>query len=132
MKVFVAGNVGIKGRVTNQEYHWCEDGEILVFSQIKGADDDISMCGIDSRTFTTHIVVKELNISIEYYRELITDSTDKAVSDLLKFCKELNVKPFNSELGLNLDEMIDELIDKASKFIDGDKVKCLGRNLSIV
>lgn len=74
MKVFVS-QVSPKGYVSELDYNWCDDGEILMFGQFQGIPNinpkDVSMCGVNTRKFTTRITVKELDISKEFLTEII-------------------------------------------------------------
>ena len=81
MKVFVAEKRE-NGYNSQTDYHWCDDNDLLMFGQFQlgnGNPSEVAMCGINSRKFTTHILVKNLNIDKEFYRELITESVEKAM-----------------------------------------------------
>lgn len=77
MNVFVADNKKI-GYLSEDNYHWCDNGDILMFGLFH-KDDDISMCGINSRKFTTNIVVKDLKISYDFFVELIRESIERSM-----------------------------------------------------
>ena len=60
MKLFVAEDRK-KSFVSDTNYNWCDKGEILLFGHFaKGGA--VSMYGIQSKAFTTNILVKELEI----------------------------------------------------------------------
>ena len=71
MKVFVADSIE-KGFVNITDYHWCDNNDLLMFGQFQlgnGNPSEVSMCGINNRKFTTHIVVRDLNIDKFFYKE---------------------------------------------------------------
>ena len=131
MKVFVADEVasGYNGKT---DYHWCDDNDLLMFGQFQlgnGNPSEVSMCGINSRHFTTHIVVRELNIDMDYYKELITDSVEASMR-----CKIDRNGDYEIEMGFshhfNINDVMTELLDKANQFSDGERVSCFGRKLT--
>jgi len=131
MKVFVA-DTREKGKVTPIDYHWCDDGDLLMFGQFQTDNvngSEVSMCGIKSRAFTTHILVKDLSITKDFYRELITESIEKAMG-----CKVDENGNYRVDIAwefvFNINDIMNELLEKASQFEDGDKVQCFGRTLS--
>ena len=133
MKVFVA-DARKKGKVTPIDYHWCDDNDLLMFGQFQLGNDnpsEVSMCGIKSRAFTTHIIVRDLKISKDFYRELITASVEKAMD-----CKVDRNGDYNIDMPwgfhFNINDIMNELLEKASKFDDEQKVRCFGRTLSKV
>ena len=131
MKVFVA-DIREKGKKTPIDYHWCDNGDLLMFGQFQtgnGNASEVSMCGIKSRAFTTHILVKDLNITRDFYRELITESIEMAMGCKIDRNGDYHV---NIAWGFhfNINDIMNELLEKASQFDDGDKVKCFGRTLS--
>ena len=133
MKVFVA-EPKEKGYISPTDYHWCDDNEILMFGQFQIYNRnkiDVSMCGIETRKFTTHIIVKDMNINKDFYKELITESVETSMKTVIgddgKYKVELN-DDFGMEFDIN--DIMNELIEKASIFDDGQKVKCACRKLS--
>ncbi len=131
MKVFVAEKRE-KGGISPTDYHWCDDNDLLMFGQFqigKGNPSEVSMCGIQSRKFTTHILVKDLKINEEFYKELITDSVEKSMG-----CSIDRDGNYEIEMGFsqhfNINDIMKELLKKASCFSDNEKVKCFGRELS--
>ena len=134
MKLFVAEK-SKQGYVTDTDYHWCINGEILMFGQFQTEDNrkgnEVSMCGITSRRFTTRILVKDLDISKEFILELISDSIEKSMC-----CKINRDGRYLIDLGegwdmkFNINDILTELLIKADKFEDGDKVVCRGRKLT--
>lgn len=131
MKVFVADNIK-KGYVSETNYMWCDAGEILTFSHFTLDNDnsiDVSMCGIKTHKFTTHIIVKDLNISHSFYKELLIDSIEESFE-----CKVNENGDYIIDLGFqfkfNINNLIEELIEKANRFENGDKLICKGRNLT--
>jgi len=133
MKVFVA-DTREKGFISSTNYHWCDDNDLLMFGQFQlgnGNPSEVAMCGINSRKFTTHIVVKDLNIDKEFYRELLTDSVEKSM-----MCKINRNGDYQIDIAwgfhFNINDIMNELLDKASVFNDGDRVKCFGRTLTLI
>ena len=133
MKVFVA-ETRKKGNNSPTDYHWCDDKDLLVFGQFQlgnGNPSEVAMHGIQSRLFTTHILVKDLKIDKDFYRELITESVEKAMG-----CNIDRNGDYEIEMGFshhfNINDIMNELLGKANQFKDGQKVKCFGRTLSAV
>lgn len=132
MKVFVSENRE-KGNISPTNYNWCDDGELLMFGQFQlgnGNPSEVSMCGIKSRKFTTHILVKDINIDKDFYRELLTESVENAME-----CKIDRNGKYEIEMGFshhfNINDIMNELLDKASKFKCGQKLRCFGRDVFI-
>lgn len=113
MKVFVADSKKT-GYVSKNNYHWCKNNELLMFSLFSNSTD-ISMCGLESRKATTHILVKDINIDKKSYEELVT----KCVEDSMN--RKIDKK--------DIDNLVNELLEKASHFEDGQSVKCIGRKV---
>ena len=133
MKVFVAG-IRKKGSNSSTDYHWCDDNDLLMFGQFQlgnGNPSEIAMCGIQSRKFTTYIIVKDLKINIEFYKELITESIEKAMNCNIDRNGDYKIK-MGFSMHFNINDIMDELLEKASHFSDGQSVKCFGRELSII
>ena len=133
MKVFVA-ETREKGNSSSTDYHWCDDNDLLMFGQFQlenGNPSEVAMCGIQSRKFTTHILVKDLKIDKDFYRELITESVEKAMG-----CSIDRNGDYKIEMGFshhfNINNIMNELLEKANYYGDGEKVKCFGRTLSAV
>ena len=131
MKVFVAEKRE-KGYSSPIDYHWCDDDDLLMFGQFQlgnGNPSEVAMCGINSRRFTTHILVKDINIDRDFYKELITESVENAMG-----CKINRDGNYDIEVGFsmhfNINDIMNELLEKASHFEDNQKVKCFGRTLS--
>ncbi len=131
MKVFVAEKRE-NGYKSPTDYHWCDDNDLLMFGQFQlgnGNPSEVAMCGINSRKFTTHILVKDLNIGKDFYKELITESVENAMG-----CKIDRNGNYDIEVGFsmhfNINDIMNELLEKASHFEDNQKVKCFGRTLS--
>ena len=130
MKVFVA-ETREKGNNSSTDYHWCDDNDLLMFGQFQlgnGNPSEVAMCGIQSRKFTTHILVKDLKIDEGFYRELITESVEKAMG-----CSIDRNGDYKIEMGFshhfNINDIMNELLEKANQFEDGEKVVCLGRGI---
>lgn len=133
MKVIVA-DTREEGNVSSTDYHWCDDGDLLMFGQFQlgnGNPSEVSMCGIKSSKFTTHILIKDLKIDEDFYRELLIESIEKSMN-----CKVDEDGNYgvgfgdNWDFNFNVNDIMKELLDKASKFEDGQKVKCFGRDLT--
>ena len=117
MKVFVA-EPGEIGKVNNTDYKWCEDKELLMFGMFQlgnGNPSEISMCGFDTRKFTTHITVKDLDLSRIVYENFYKNSVNT-----------ISKSKIDSE---SLKELVDELLEKAAVFENNEKVTCEGRTL---
>jgi len=135
MKVFVAEEME-KGKNSPTNYHWCDDNDLLMFGQFQlgnGNPSEVSMCGIQSRKFTTHILVKDLEIDKDYYREMITDSVEKAMGCNIDRNGNYEIEMgFSNHFNFNINDIMNELLNKASCFSDNEKVRCFGRELSII
>jgi hypothetical protein len=132
MKVFVAQQHE-KEYISATEYHWCDDNDILIFGQFqlgKGNPSEVSMCGINSRTFTTFITVKDLNIDREFYKELITASIENGMNTTIDRNGDYEID-IAWGFHFNINDIIDELLEKASRFNDGDRVICRGREITL-
>jgi hypothetical protein len=133
MKVFVADEREI-GYVSPTDYHWCDNNDLLMFGQFQlgnGNPSEVHMFGIYSCKGTTHILVKDLNIKKDFYKELITESVENAM------CCEIDRNGnYDVEIGFsmhfNINDIVNELLEKASAFEDGQKVKCFGRTLTAI
>lgn len=130
MKVFIAQKHK-KGFFSSEDYHWCDDGDLLMFGQFQlgnGNPSEVGMCGIASRKFTTHILVRDLKITKEFYRELLADSIESS-----KGCKIDRDGNYSIDIAwgfhFNINDIMNELLEKANKFRDGQKVRCFGRTL---
>jgi len=136
MKLFISEK-SEQGYVSEVDCHWCNDYEILRFGLFQTEDNrkgtEVSMCGVQSSKFTTHILVKDLDISKEFLSELIIDSFEKSMK-----CVVNNDGSFKVNLGegwemdFNINDILSELISKAEVFDDGDKVICRGRILNLI
>lgn len=133
MKVFVAEERE-QSYISSTDYHWSHNNELLMFGQFQlgnGNPSEVSMCGIGSRKLTTHIIIKDLNISKEYYKELITGSVELAMD-----CIVDNEGNYEIDMGgvhkFNINIIICDLLKQASKFYDGEKVKCFGLELTSI
>ena len=130
MKVFVAQDLE-KGYVSTDNYHWCDSNDLLMFGQFQlgnGNPREVSMCGIKSRCVTTYIIVKDLNIDREFYKEMIIESVEGGLECTVDKDGDYDV---NIAWGFhfNINDIVDELLEKASAFEDGQKLKCRGRDL---
>lgn len=129
MKVFVADDIE-QGFVNNKDYHWCDSGELLMFGQFQRENNtkDNSMCGTKTRKFTTHIVVKDLNIDKNFYTEIISKSVEEAMQCKIDKLGDYRVK-VGFEIKFNINDIVDELLEKASEFENEQKVFCVGRKI---
>lgn len=136
MKLFVAEKRK-QGYVSETDYHWCNNDDILIFGQFQTEENlkgnEVSMCGIQSRKFTTHILVKDLDIPKDFLLELITESVEKSmncvVNDDGSYAVDLGE---GWDMKFNINSILTELTDKADKFEDGEKVICRGRTITSV
>ena len=132
MNVFVSDNRE-QGYIAPDNYHWCDDGDLLMFGMFQTEENrkgnEVSMCGINSRKFTTHILVKDIDIKKDFYKELLTKSIEKSMN-----CEIDEDGNFDVDIAwgfnFNINEIVDELLGKAEQFEDDDKVKCVGRILT--
>jgi len=136
MKLFVAEKRE-QGYISETDYHWCKDDDILMFGQFQTEENrkgnEVSMCGIQSRKFTTHILVKDLGIPKEFLLELITESVEKAMNCVVNEDGSYVVDLGEGwDMKFNINDILTELTDKAEKFEDGEKVICIGRVLKSV
>jgi hypothetical protein len=108
MKVFVADN-GIKGYINSNTYNWCLDNEIVIFGQfqLNNNPSSISMVGIESRLFTTEIIVKDININIDFYKEIISESIEKAMNCKIDDDGKFSITIFKS-FDFNINDIVDE------------------------
>jgi hypothetical protein len=130
MKVFVAKSTK-KGNNSSVDYHWCDDNDLLMFGQFqqnKGNLSEVSMCGIQSRKFTTHIVVKDMQISKEYYKELLSESIENSMGCIVDDNGNYEVN-IGFLMKFNIDDVLNELLNMADKFSDGQRVWCFGRTI---
>ena len=131
MKIFVA-DVAKQGKVTDTDYHWCEDGEILTFGVFQtGSPNDVSMCGIKTRKYTTNIVVKDMKFGIDFLRELITESIERSMKCDVDSDGNFTIHMVSDNIEFNINDITKELVSKASRFEDGQKVSCIGREITI-
>jgi hypothetical protein len=131
MKVFVSENI-TKSYNAPDDYHWCDGDELLMFGQFTsetGTPSEVSMCGIKSRKFTTHIVVKDIKITKEFYLELLIESVERSMRCVVGENGDYGVT-VGFDFQFNIYDIMNELLDKADKFDTGDKIRCYGRILS--
>jgi hypothetical protein len=131
MKLFIADKAE-KGYRNENDYHWCASGDILMFGQFQtgnGNPSEVSMCAILDRKFTTHIIVKEVNINRDFLTELMIDSIEKAYNLIIEPSGWFFIEIGGIVFDFNIDAIVQEIIDKASVFNDGQKVICKGRNI---
>jgi hypothetical protein len=88
------------------------------------------MCGINNRKFTTHIIVKDLNIPKDFYKELLTNSVEKAMNCIIDRNGDYDID-IAWGMHFNINDVMNELLDKANYFNDGDEVQCFGRTLTL-
>lgn len=130
MKVFVAESIE-KGFVNSTDYHWCDNNDLLMFGQFqlgKGNPSEVSMCGINNRKFTTHIVVRDLQIDKFFYKELIANSVENAMGCVIDRNGDYEIEMGFSH-HFNINNIMDELLEKANEFNNGQKVRCDGKTL---
>lgn len=87
------------------------------------------MFGIESRKGTTRITVQDLSISREFYKELITESVEKSMNTVIDRRGNYSIEMGFSH-HFNINDIMNELLQKASVFEDGDEVICFGKNLT--
>ena len=130
MKVFVAESRE-KGRYSSADYHWCNDGELLMFgafTQENPKPSDIRMFGIETRKGTTYITVKDINIGKDTYRQKIKDSIEKAFQCTVDKNGDYIID-IGWEFTFNIDEHMNELFKDAKRFEEGDQLNCYGKTL---
>lgn len=126
MKLFISHP--LIGEKSNKNYNFTNPNEILMFGMFQ-TGIEISMCGTNTRKFTTSIIVKDLNIEKEYLYEILKDSIEKSMNCKIDSEGNFYIDMF-SKFPFNLYKIMNELISKASKFESGDLVKCEGRILT--
>ncbi len=130
MKLFVAEDRK-KSFVSDTNYNWCDKGEILLFGHFaKGGA--VSMYGIQSKAFTTNILVKELDIHNSFLIELIKISVEDAMECIVNTDGSYVVSFGDGwDFDFNIFAIVDELIKKAEIFKEGEKVICRGRTIQL-
>ncbi len=128
MKLFAAEDRE-KSFVSDTNYNWCDKGEILLFGHFtKG--NAVSMYGIQSKAFTTNILVKELDIHNSFLIELVKISVEDAMECIVTTDGSYVVSFGDGwDFDFNINSIVDELIKKAEIFKEGEKVICIGRTL---
>ncbi len=133
MKIFVAAEAE-EGKISDTNYHWAKNGELLMFGQFQteeGRSDEISMCGVETRKFTTHIIVKDMDIDREFFKGLIVESVERSMK-----CKIMEDGKYKVDIAFgfvfDIEQIIDELIKKANQFEDGQEVKYYGRTITAI
>lgn len=131
MKIFVA-DVAKHGKNNSTDYHWCEDGEILTFGIFQDdTPESISMCGIKTRKYTTNIVVKDMKFGMDFLRELVTESVERSMKCVIDSDGNFTIPMVSKNIEFNINDITKELVSKASRFEDGQKVSCFGREITI-
>jgi len=134
MKLFIAEKHK-KGYNSKKDYHWANNGEILMFGQFQTANNrqgkgtEFSMCGIKTRKFTTHIIVKETDKTKEEIFNMILDSIEKSMKCKVNYDGTYKIDLGGFVMDGNINDIFSELIEKAEQFNDGDKVMCRGRKI---
>ena len=137
MKVFIPLN-DIKGYISDFKYNWCNPDEILMFGQFVSSDTkspkDVYLTGIETRKCTTHFTVKDLNISFQFLKELLTNSIEKAWKTSVSENGDYNIQLSTNcgqlvNMPFNINNDIQELLIKASRFKEGEVLVCLGRTI---
>jgi hypothetical protein len=110
-------------------FRWCNENEILVFGQFQN-ERDVCMVGLETRKGATHIILSELDISLGFYKDLFIRSVEKGFNCTVD---EQGFYSLNNGGGqyYNVNELVDELVRKAADFNVGDRLKCLGRNITL-
>lgn len=126
MKVLVATD---KGKWITSDILECEEGEIVIFPLFQSLwninKDEIYMEGIITHKRTTTITVKDIKIPFYFYKELIKES----IESKHKVWIEDDGSFILNDINLNLDDIINELLDKCGEFRVGDIIKVDGRQL---
>lgn len=120
MKLFVADTAPF-GQRSDDDFHWVKSGEILIYP-IQQKHNDNSLLGITSLQFTTHIVVKEINISKDFFEELVYNC----------FCERLEIKELRFPELEEILSICKDIMEKAACFNDGDKVVVYGKRFFLV
>ena len=135
MKIFVSDSGG-KRKISDEDYQFTDNQEPLRFGlfslpRLMGLNENIvnDMYGMRTDCATNHIYVKDVDKTREEYYDLLkTDVKSFAVKDpsktdeyIISFCGEI--------VTFNLTEQIDELLQKASLFNDGERVRVKGRKV---
>jgi hypothetical protein len=126
MKVFVATD---KGDWLDSDVLECENDEIVIFPLFQSLyninKDEIYMQGITTKKVTTTVTIKNLKIPFDYYKELIKESIESEHKIYIDDDGYFKV----NDVRFDLNEIIDELIDKCNEFKIGDIIKIDGKQL---
>lgn len=129
MKVFLQNNNGVIGFVSETCYNWCIAGELLYMSpfQLQSNPSAVSLTGITSKKYTTEIIVKDLDITRQFFKELVSDCIQQCFNcDIIDDEFEVTI---GFALRFNINKICDDILDLANQFNDGDIVECRGRNI---
>lgn len=110
--------------ISNIEYCWTNDGEILMPS-LFGGDNGISMIGITTRKATTEIVIKDFKIPEFFYIEMLSESITRSFGCKVKENGEFYIDVWGSGdkktetddmFRFNIVNIAKKLLKDASKF----------------
>lgn len=127
MKVFIS--MLINDSWFSSEINKCFEDEIVIFPLFQTewnlTKDEIFMMGITSKKMTATITVRNLNISEEFYKELIKESIEEYWKIRINYDGTFKVK----ETSYNLNNITSELIRKAEKFNEYETLKISGKQI---
>lgn len=126
MKLFVASTNDIY-YISESNHNYCNLNELLIIPYLQ--KNEYSMLGMNCLKTTTKIKVKDLNISLDFLRELLQPVYEKLYNARIdkNGCFDINIVNTDFYLPANFFEDIDDLILKASYFNDGQELLLKGR-----
>lgn len=126
MKILVATS---QGKWITSDVFECNEGEIVIFPLFQSLwnlnKDEIYMHGIESHKRTTTVTIKDIKIPLSFYKELITESIESQYKVYIEKDGSFTI----SEMILNVNDIVNELLEKCEEFKIGDLIKIDGRQL---
>ncbi len=131
MKIFVAQHHP-HGHNSDRNYHKANNGEILVFPHLthrrKYTKKDYGMVGITSKKSTSKITVKDVNISVEYYKELISEYIESQFTTKIEPSGKYTIDT-HTPIKYDVNELLSELLFKAEQFNECDNLAVFRRGV---
>lgn len=121
MKVLVPYQA-VEGYESGERFNWCIKDELLYYSEFNTSHRNY-LIGINSNKGCTHFLVKEMNISEDFFTELIIARIESAFETLVNddLTYEIEV---GFSMNFNLKELVGKFISAVNKFELGD-VLCI-------
>jgi hypothetical protein len=121
MKILVSHN-------PEEEHNVATNGELVMFSLYQKSEDS-SMIGITSGLFTHFVKVEYLKIDKDLIYSILKEVVEERYKAKFKGENEFEVMSY---FRYDLNEIVDELIEQASKFEVGDILEVEGKELKKV